>query len=124
MSEDSRGVGVTNPGADHPNAAESGGGDAALQISERHTGTMKGVGVRALRTNRAGNAMEGFECGGRRGSCDYGKGECRCKDGFHGKACEYRGACRNCSPHKTQLEDFYKSNRSFTNVPIVLARRN
>jgi len=86
-------------------AGDSGGGASERHASAPFVGAVLGVGRdiaaggRTIRDNkdRGTNAMEGFECGGERGNCDYGTGACVCKPGFHGRACQFRTAANGCS---------------------------
>lgn len=88
----------TSPGNTHEDhAGDSGGGDAENQISAPYAGAVLDVGRRTLIANRGGDAEHGFECGGERGSCNYARGLCVCKDGFYGRACEYRTSANRCS---------------------------
>jgi len=92
------------PGHNMDEAGDSGGGSSESQISAPLVGGVLGVGRRSpgggqtnLDTNRGSNSEEGFECGGRRGDCQYETGKCLCHNGFHGAACEFRVISNGCS---------------------------
>ena len=77
------------PGHNMDEAGDSGGGSSESQISAPLVGGVLGVGRRSpgggqtnLDTNRGSNSEEGFECGGRRGDCQYETGKCLCHNGI------------------------------------------